>query len=307
MAPSTRPRVFLTLLCALWLSSRTSHASEGVAVLVPGTLNSVVPGTARSPYFSAAILESVEAAGYEAFVVKGLDPVGRLEENGETTLKSLRAGYLSRHPLKDAPITLLCHSAGGLYALYAAANAGDLPIRRIIMVSTPLQGSHLADAILGGGNAEELRGQLASYSLTVNLDGLRELGTKSVARFLTKVRLDPSIRLYAVGGSQGAPPGPLQAMDVEYLSPVFTITNGIIGSESDGIVERSSAYGRDAVIRDTDGARMNVQSLERLHANLDHAEQLLDWRVLEALGFYNAFVIERRQRNFYSEVLKASR
>ena len=44
-----------------------------------------------------------------------------------------------------------------------------------------------------------------------------------------------------------------------------------------------------------------------LHADLDHAEQLLDWRILEALGFYNAGLIERRQRTFYSEVLKASR
>ena len=306
MAPSTKVRVGLALLCAICLSPRASDAAVGVAVLVPGTLNSAVPGTPHSSYFSAAILETVRTAGYETFVINGLDPLGGLEQNGAATLKALREDYLSGHPGKDAPITLVCHSAGGLYALYAAANAGDLPIRRIIMVSAPLEGSLLADHVLGGrGQEESLRRDLSALPLTINLDGLKQLGTKGVADFLAKIRLDPEIHLYAVGGSQRPPPDPLHAMDVEYLSPVFAITNRIIGRESDGIVERASAYG-SPVIRGTDGRPMSIRKLESLHADLDHAEQLLDWRILETLGFYNAFLVERRQKIFYAEILKAA-
>jgi pimeloyl-ACP methyl ester carboxylesterase len=307
MTAKPRWRVALGLLCASGLLPAAARAGEGMAVLVPGTLNSAVPGTPHSAYFSAAILETVAAAGYETFVIKGLDPIGGLERNGEATLKSMRAEYLSRHPRKDAPITLLCHSAGGLYALYAAARSGDLPIARIIMVSAPLEGARLADYVLGSrGAAESLRRDLEPLPLTINLDGLKQLGTKGVAEFLAGIRLDPSVRLYAAAGSQRSPPNPLRAMDVEFLSPVFTITNRIIGRESDGIVERTSAYG-SPVIMGTDGMPVPVRKLDRLHADLDHAEQLLDWRILEALGFYNAFLIEDRQRRFYSELLRASR
>jgi pimeloyl-ACP methyl ester carboxylesterase len=307
MAASTRARVGLALACALALAARAARAEE-TTFLVPGTLNSIVPGTPYSPYFSAAILETVKASGSEAFVIKGLDPIGGLEKNGEATLKDLREIYLSRHPRKDAPITLLCHSAGGLYALYAAAHAGDLPIRRIVMISTPLGGARLAEYFLGGGSAAAPSArELSAFPLTINLDGLRQLAPKGVADFLSNIRLDPSIRLYAAAGSQRPPESPLRAMDVQYLSPVYVLTNRIIGAESDGIVERTSSYGGGAAIRGTDGSPMPIRSLERLHADLDHAEQLLDWRLLEALGFYNAFLIERRQREFYSAIMKAAR
>lgn len=300
-------RAALALLCAGLLLPAAARAGEGVAFLVPGTLNSVVPGTGRSPYFSAAIVETVAGAGYEPVVVKGLDPIGTLERNGAVVLRTLREEYLRRHPRKDAPITLLCHSAGGLYALYAAALARDLPIRRIIMISAPLKGARLADAVLGArADDGALRRELESYPLTINLDGLKQLGSKGVAAFLAALRLDPGIRLYAAGGSQGPPPGPLRAMDVDYLSPVFTLTNKIIGRESDGIVERDSAYGRPLVLG-TDEAPIPVQNLEGLHAGLDHAEQIVDWRLLEVLGFYNAYRIEDRQRALYGRALSEAR
>jgi pimeloyl-ACP methyl ester carboxylesterase len=307
MAASKGARVVLALLCAVWLLPRAARAAEEV-VLVPGTLNSALPGTLRTPYFSAAVLEAVSDAGYESFVIQGLRPIGGLEENGAIALKGLREEYLRRHPAKDVPITLLCHSAGGLFALYAAANAPDLPIRRIIMVSTPLEGARLADYFLGDRRkGEELRRELSALPLPINLDGLKELAPKGVAEFLSKLRLNPEIKLYTASGSQSSPPGPLSTMDVEYLSPVFTVTNRIIGERSDGIVECRSAYGRGAIVPGTDGRPVPIRSLEGLHADLDHAEQLLDWRLLESLGFYNAFRIGARQKAFYASLLNAAR
>lgn len=304
------------LLLALSLAGAPRPAARPVAVLVPGTLNYAVPGgltdgpdgedLKRHPYFSRAVVEAVEAAGYEAFVVDGLDPLGTLEGNGDKTAAALRAWYGRRRPAKDAPVTVVGHSAGGLFALRAAAACRELPVVRVVLVGTPLSGSAVADAVFGGTprRAEELLTEFARALPRVDLRGLRQLTAAGVGRFLASVRLPRGLAVTAVGGSQAPPPSPLQAMDADYLAPLWTLTGRLIGVESDGLVQVESAYApRQPLLADDDSV-VPVRPLRGLHARLDHAEQFLDSRIFAALGFRGASELESRQRALYSAVLE---
>ena len=285
-----------------------------VLVLVPGTCNSYVPGGSDPeelrayPYFSKAVVETARSEGYETYVVHGLSPTGDLEANGRQALSDLRAWYLARHPRADEPIALLGHSAGGLYALYAASHRGELPIGKVILVSTPLEGARLADFFLRGGPAaQRLWDKLLAYRPYLDLSGLREMRPTEVARFLSGLSLDPVIRVFAVGGAQPLPGGPLEATHPDFLSPPFALAGKAIGVENDGIVDTDSAWGRRARVPTTSGKPAVIVRLSAARAALEHAEQFMDYRLLGFFGTRGAWVIEPRQRAFYSRLLRAAR
>lgn len=302
------------MLAAIFFFLLPAVTQAEVLVLVPGTCNSFVPGGGDSeelrsyPYFSKAVVETARAEGYETYVVHGLSPTGDLEANGRQVLADLREWYLARHPRADEPISLLGHSAGGLYSLYAASHRGQLPIGKVILVSTPLEGARLADFFLRGGPAaQRLWDKLLAYRPYLDLSGLREMRPAEVARFLSSLSLDPSIRLFAVGGSQPLPGGPLEATDPDFLSPPFALTGKAIGVENDGIVDTESAWGRRARVPTTTGKPAVIVRLTGEQAALEHSEQFMDHRLLGFFGTRGAWVIEPRQRAFYSRVLRAAR
>ena len=306
-------RLWTAILLALSCAS-LSRAADPVAILVPGTLNSFVPGGADDaelrayPYFSKAVVDSVRARGFETHVVRGLAPTGRLEANGRQVLDDAQAWYFSRHPRADAPITLLGHSAGGLYALFAAANHGRLPIDKVILVSTPLEGARLADFVMRGGPAaQKLWDALLTYRPYLDLSGLKEMRQAEVARFLSVLRFEPNLKVYAVGGAQPIARGPLEASNPDFLSPPLELTGRAIAVESDGIVDTASAYGAGARLLTTTGEPVEIVRLREERAALDHPEQFMDYRLQGFLGTRSAWIIEGRQRGFYSRLLRAAR
>lgn len=275
-------------------------ADKGTVILVPGTLNSLVPGTSDGPYFSQDIVKAIQDEGYNITVVKSLDPLGRIEDNGSVVLTQMRQWYSQNQDRANQPIILLGHSAGGLFAMAAAALAPELPITKIILISTPLDGSALANHFFGSDGIPQTLNILPGY------DALKDLTTAKVTVFLNQLRLPPDLDVYAVGGSQPLAPGITKAMDSEYISPILTTPANIIQVESDGIMDTESAYGVNATLIDTNENELPLHRLWNLKIPLDHHEQNLDYRFFKYSGFSNTDLVQQGQIRYYTEILQAT-
>jgi hypothetical protein len=314
-------RNFAILALAMILLSFTGSLAQaappkGVVILIPGTCNSVLPGYLRftpaegiieaNPYFSIDAVSSIEAQGFITHVVNGLHPFGQFEGNGEIAIRDMTAWYLARYPHGEMPITILAHSAGGFQALYVAAHRTDLPIQRIVLISTPLAGVELAQKI---HDQPWIGEKIASFADSTRgffeLRSIPELTAENTAHFLQSIRIPSSVHLYTVGGDQGPPPNALHEFDARYLPIAFQFTNSIIGSRSDGIVSFNSVYGVGSVgVRDLQGQRMTITPLRALQMPLNHAEQILDYRLFKYTGTLGSEFIRDEQRKFYSAVVR---
>src|SRR6185312_10356530 len=94
------------------------------------------------------IISAVQSQGFDYEVIKHLLPAGDVWVNAKLTARQIRDWYQRNFPNHDEPITLLGHSIGGAYALGALQFLGDLPIKNVIMVLTPLDGVPLANKFL---------------------------------------------------------------------------------------------------------------------------------------------------------------
>lgn len=295
--------LFLNIFCiALGLTRGPSaEAAPATVVLIPGTLNSLLPGSARwipstrtleaNPYYSRDALDSFRAKGLRVHVTPGLAGLGSFESNGEVVLRDLREWYLKAVPDRSEPITLIAHSAGGFYALHALMYDQDsLPIARIIFVSTPLEGSEAADRFFGPS------GQWPKFPFPwLNLtsyDGLPQLSTLGVTRFLAKTEVPSQVELLSVAGSQPSPKKVSEFRSARFLAPFFALTASWIPGESDGIVSLHSAWGTNA--------KLPVKPLYNLKMPLDHSKQVLDWRLFQLMGNTEAEIIHAQQIRTYS-------
>lgn len=290
-------------------------AVKGVAVLIPGTFNldlgavllrlGASPKTREeaerlNPFFSSEIVQTLAAQGLAVEVVRSVAPFAGLRRNGEAALREIRDWYQSRYPDGKVPITLVGHGAGGFFALYVASHSPELPIRQVITVSTPMNGLQLADKVFDSGSVgRELKDILDHCDGWIDLRGLPALTSPEVARFLGQIRLRPGTEILHVAGSQPIP-GAFHLTDSAYLSPFLALTARLIDGESDGLVTVRSAYGGKTPILDTRGGRVREIARKDLFMPLDHAKQVLDYRLFTTLDETDTELIEFLQRQAYA-------
>lgn len=295
--------LFPALAITLLLSSLTSFAAgpgraaaaRGMIVLIPGTFSALVPASLRkapgppiAPYFSRDIVEALSSRGLAVLTIPSLVPLGSFEANGEKVLAQIHQAYDAYSPAHELPLTLLGHSAGGFYALYVASRAGELPIRKVITVSTPLGGLELADRALGGGLAwllDQAQGPLA-------LQGLTELTSVRVKDFLDQLAFANDLEILHVAGG----------LPTTALNPLFSLTQALIGSPGDGLVSDQSAYGGRWPLTRFDGQPARETARPDLFIPLDHAEQVVDYRFFAKFGRPHPERIREKQREAYERL-----
>ncbi len=325
-----------------------NHLLKGVVILVPGTLNSVLPGSinhnnesingantngpnlngtniysanlndgsvnntninARSnPYYSDNIINTIQKNGYEVLVIKKLSALGSFESNGAKVYQELSNWYRTNFPKRNVPITILGHSAGGFYSLYASylntRNVADkLPIKRVIAISTPFNGLKIADLIASFPIVGTIiRFTIDSFYSFFDLRGLYQLTTREIRRFLGQLRLDPELEIITIGSTQEEPRGYSQRRDARFLCVACNVIDSFISGSSDGMVSVSSAYATNARIYDYNGNLLPIKRWYRLHGYLDHFEQAMDSRLFSLIGTYNRKYIYYEQNRLYQNL-----
>jgi hypothetical protein len=297
--------IIIGLLFAGMASAAT--AAKGVMILVPGTWNSLVPGDIRvnpisniveaNPYFSSAVINTVLAKNYDYYVIKNLSPFGDVTANANETASQILAWYNQYVPKHDLPISILAHSMGGAYILAALKNLTSLPIKNVALVSVPLDGAPLANAMYSNSISKFLTNEL--YNAAGNLfdfRGLEEATTTQMRAFLKTISIPTSANYYVVGSYQSAPPTIFQALESQYLNPLFTLATVFSSARTDGIVPFQSAT--------SNYAGLPLRALP-IVGHLDHIEQVLDYRILAAFGATNVNYVRNQQTQFYTQIISA--
>lgn len=285
---------------------------QGLVALVPGTFNSITPGNVQydsihndldiSPYFSIEILNVFRQQGFGVMVIKSLNPLGDFNANGNLTAAELDQWY-QKNCQPKTPIFIIAHSSGGFYALKAVQLRPQLPVQKIIMLATPLEGVQLANKAFHSwffGNV--LKGLISSFSWVFDLRGLEELTSANVEDFLHHTVIRNDVKIYTSFGSAPRPPSLKEALQAEYLSPIFNALSRFIDGDSDGIIEVPTSLGQNALIRLNGGDLIHAQILPDF-IHLDHSKQVIDYRVFALLGTENAEFIRNEQHRFYSQLL----
>jgi pimeloyl-ACP methyl ester carboxylesterase len=276
-------RGWIHSLILLSLFSPVALAAKPIAVLVPGFFNSLADGSAKGPYFSANVVETVQAAGFEVYVVNNLLPLGGIDENAKRLTAFLK-GIASR-PGAEQGLTLVGHSAGGLYSMRALTLDPTLPVKTLATISTPFTGIAFITRLTDSSVVQEL-------IRWFRLDSLLELTAPAMQNFLQSVNLPDHVRVIIAGGEQ-KPCLLVTCAQAQRLSWVLTITGNLNGQISDGIVPLNSSLGYSAAsLRMSDKIR------------LEHWEQVLDYRAFSLLGTANTGFIRDEQRRFYTALME---
>lgn len=281
-------------------------APSGLVVLIPGTFNSWMPGNPdqvfdHKLYFSDTIRRVFKNQGFSVLVIDSLVPTGDLKKNGSKALKQLKSYYEENCP-KDGsvPIHLIGHSAGGLYGFSILHSNAELPIQNLFLIATPLEGLTLADAVFDNGATrawfEELIKNVYPY---FDARGLPALQTKRIQEFFEGIVISSTVSLWSITGEQRPHLEAQEWTDARFLPIPFVAIDYLLGGGSDGVIDRTSAQGLNLKIK-TRKKTFSKISLYPETMKLDHIEQILDWRIINNLGFSEAQAIDREQEAFYS-------
>lgn len=257
--------------------------TKRIVVFVPGFFNSFAP-----EYFSNDIVQAMHTKGFTVVIAQNLNPVGTIEDNGERVVKLFNNLRLMA---PNAEVSVIGHSAGGLYALYAI-NKGARYIKALVTVSTPFNGVEFVE------KWREDSWPFRKLMDLAHLDGLRQLTTPYVQKFIQSVRVPSSLKIIAYGGYQ---PVKWDFTNAANMTAVLSVTDQFISGPSDGIVSFSSATWTTQ-IPTTDKTLNKVRSDRSFVLDLEHWEQCLDYRNFYLLGVRNPGLIRDRQIKFYSGI-----
>lgn len=264
-------------------TEQLSSGTKRIVVFVPGFFNSFAP-----EYFSSDIVSAMQSKGYAVVIAQKLNPVGTIEDNGERVLK-LFANLKQLAP--NAEVNVIGHSAGGLYALYAI-NKGARYIKTLVTVSTPFNGVEFVE------NWRDNSWAFRALMDVAHLDGLRQLTSPYVQRFIQSVRVPSTLKILAYGGYQ---PVKWDVTNAANMTAVLSVTDAFIKGPSDGIVSFASATWTTN-IPTTEKTLNKVRTDKSFVLDLEHWEQCLDYRHFYMLGVRNPHVIRDRQVKFYSGI-----
>ena len=274
-------RICLVLfILGLSQSAVAQLAPQKTVVMIPGFFNS-----STSNYFSNRIIELLRSQNLNVVVPTGMNPIGTIEENGEHVLRILNQVH-AKYP--DTDISIIAHSAGGLYSLYAI-NHGAYFVNQLITLSTPYDGLEFIEAWRNYSFEFRLLTDI-SY-----LHGLRQLTKPYVRKFLATIKVPKKLKVYAYGGHQ---PRSVKIFDAENLPAPFLVPAAFITGDTDGIVSFQSST-ETTLIPTFEKTFIKVQSEKKLFVALDHWEQVIDYNHFTFLGIQNTQVVQDRQSDFY--------
>jgi pimeloyl-ACP methyl ester carboxylesterase len=272
-------------------------------VLVPGFFNSLVLGYAREnrnssvdvePYFSGTIINTIEARGLPVAVVDNLEPVGSIKKNGALLLSYLRR-LVETPKFQGRPLILVAHSAGGLYSLDALTQAPELPVQTLVTIGTPYNGVEVVDELSGWPF-------LKDFVRFIRLESLLQLRPREVGEFLKTVRVPTSVRLIATGGTQPSC-GIIQCDAAAKLSWPLSLAQLLMSEPSDGIITQSSAFAMNVHLTSTSLTAVTIERLAPLRYDLEHWEQVQDYRTFSLLGTHDIETIDRAQREYFTRLM----
>lgn len=271
-------------IIAMVLGFAQVSLSKEVVVLVPGFFNTFAP-----EYFSQTIVDSFTKKGFEVYVIDCLNPVGSIEENG-SRLEN-RLAEIEKIENHRVDFNIVAHSAGGFYSMWVA-NRQKFDIKNIIAVSTPFRGVEFVQVWLDHSIL------FRTIMTLAHLQNLKELTPEGAERFVKSVRIQPKTKIFAFGGTQRAG---LDITDARNLSIPLRVTDSYTTGKSDGIVGFSSAMGIGQ-LQTTENKVAQQFRNENFNINLEHWEQVLDYRSFVLLGSRNIGYIKNEQNRFYSGI-----
>ena len=287
--------VIFTALCL----TQFSFAAKQI-VLVPGFFSSAIPAPQtggnpwKQPYFSQDIVQSISRNGDHVWVVDNLNPVGGIQENGERLIQFLNQHLANLNDAeKSEQLILVAHSAGGLYSLYAAAHS-DLPISRLITLSTPFHGLNFLD------NLEQAHLPLEALAAPFCLENLLGLRESSVQGFLSTVRIRRPLRMDVFAGYQ---PVGLMTWNFRVLSPPLVAFQVFIGEPSDGIVAVRSSMDASALTAQNPSLQLVIHPSP---IALEHWELVVDSQMYRLIGVLNIEGLRRAQTQSYRDIFSES-
>ena len=285
---------------------------KALVVLVPGFGSGLLheipehdlPPESVSSYFGETLASTMIEGGYEVFAVTDLGSAADFSINGDKAIDQIET-YVAKYQDQIPPIYILGHSMGGLLALYITDQIGtQLPIKKIVMLSTPLKGSQVANKIANGIISLKVAEKAAeALSGIVDLRGIVQMTTPKVEAFLADLRLPMGIDIRAFSGYQPKNRFVLPSWEAPVQSPLYYLLAKIVGEDSDGVVGLSSSLPKSLAIASTGKNRLVVKS-EKLIAELDHEEQHMDSRAIENLFLTDGIeYIDKKQREFYQQMI----
>jgi pimeloyl-ACP methyl ester carboxylesterase len=260
-----------------------SATTKRIAVLVPGFFNSFAP-----EYFSSDIVGALQSKGFAVVIAHKLSAVGSIQENGERVLILFNE---IRKQAPNAQLSVIGHSAGGLYSLYAI-NKGARYIKSLVTVATPFNGVEFVETW------RQKSWLFKNLMDLIHIEGLSQLTTPFVQQFIKSIKVPSSLKVIAYGGYQ---PVNWDITNAANMSGVLSVPASFTTGPSDGIVSYESAV-YTTTIPTVEKTLNKVRSDRTVVFGLEHWEQVLDYRHFYLLGVRNPKLIRDRQVSFYSSV-----
>lgn len=278
------------LALAIWAFSNVAIAKP-LVVLVPGFFNSLAPGTSQGPYFSSAIVRTISQRA-QVLVVDNLSPVGGVQENAGRLLQYLKT--VEKH-FPNQPMTLITHSAGGLYALQALNLDPRLPVKTVVTLAAPYEGIDFIE------NLDAHVPGLDSLAHYLRLDALKEFRLAKTHVLMNHLHIPSHVRWIALAGMQSKC-FLVTCAESKRLSWVLSLSQDLMKGPSDGIVTVTSALAEDLNLLDENGHAKTIERWSSL-IPLEHWEMVEEASLFHLIGVLDTGSIEREQVELYSHIL----
>ena len=196
------------------------------------------------------VAEHFRSQGF-AVLVPELDPTRGIEFRGDQLCDQINDSFERGLLDRTQKTHIIAHSMGGLDSRYLLSPVSGkqlvAPVRSLTTISTPHQGSLIADLIDKpldllpfphlpfGPTGDPL--ELALNELDISLDGLRDLTTFSCQAFSAKYTSHPSVAYFSVAGSGRLGFVPTASALLMFHHYIFAST----GRPNDGLVTVDSA------------------------------------------------------------------
>ncbi len=294
----------------------TEHKVKGLVVMLPGLFNRFLPdspmahnpkynSTQVSKAFSQLIVDNLMTANLDVYAFEPFNWRVSVEDISSYVANELLSYYNKNYPNHDVPVYFVGHSAGGFVALRVTQMlAAEVPVRRIITLGTPYNGSPMANYLSVGTSLLPLLDDLTGDNF--DLTGISYVTTRYAHEFLSHITLPKDVTVVAYAGYQPKNAYLFPSDDPRYLSAIFVPFQLYMPEYSDGVVDVASALGYpNTMIRNSEGFMMQVRAEREQIIPLDHAELIVDERSLQKIvPTANSSYIRDQQQKFISLLIE---
>lgn len=289
----TNRLIFLSFfLLAATAHGDTLEAHKPVIIFVPGFLNGVVHSI-DGHYFADEIIAHYQNAGAEVLTInEELQSTGEVEDNGRRLQRTLEQKW-SNPEYKNRPIEIVAHSAGALFSLYAATHS-DLPITKIISISSPWRGADIVD--------KTPLNVLAKLLDQAQVKALIQYKREKIEPLIGQWPARRNLKIFCLAGQQNL--DWRRANRAEYLSWPLSVAQSFIDKASDGVISVDSALPASSPSKPEWLDKWDfVDTSAYPRLPLDHMEQAHKSEIFRLLGVSNPEYIRNAQLSFYDFLL----